>query len=193
MGKMGSGGGSSSSKQSSTGESARESEGEEEITPATAPGTSAGSSVSSMAVSHNASMGSDGKRDPWAGRDPRDVASGIKREATNLRYERRGIGRRNDRIQSPDKVRDQKTLDRGEVLGDAKKARHSGNLGHESKKIQRFPRYREGMEPFKQQDGEKLQNPRIENFPTEKNAHGVVSGKKNLPRGYGASKQEYEQ
>lgn len=205
MGKMGSGG-SGGSKQSATGESIREAEADEdEMAPATAPGTSSASSVSGMAVTHNASVGADGKRDPWSGRDPRDVAQGIKREATNLRYDRRGIGRRNDRIQSPSKVRDQKTLDRGEVLGDAKKARHSGNLGHESSSgssngrtlgkvgrkdvesvrqsadgITRFPRYKETFQPFKQQDGEKLQSPKV--MPVEDHSKTI--------KGFGANKRE---
>jgi len=121
---------------------------------ATAPGTAFPARGSTIATTHNASMGdkrnpwrgtevdaSSGRRDHYRGQDPRDIASGIKREATNLRYERRAIGRKNDRVQTPDKRRDQKSMDRGEIIADARQALSSGNLGHESKKkIRRFPR-----------------------------------------------------
>jgi hypothetical protein len=234
MGKMGAGGGSSAGKASSGGghfESVREADDAEaeddaEALPATAPGTAFPAKLSTFATTHNASK-ADGKRDPYEGRDPRDVAESIKREATNLRYDRRGIGRRQDRIQSPHKVRDQKSLDRGEIVTKAKKALKSGNLGHESQGgvrgtdgHVRFPREaqdppardqnmgaltqaernkrlvrqrgsRESMEPFKTQDGEKLQRPRHEDFPTEKSAHQVSTGKRNSPRGFGANKREY--
>jgi len=274
-----------------THESEAEDDSEDEA-PTTAPGSSSFSRVSGYTTTHNASTGdrrtpwdgsdvdaSTGRKDHYRGRDPRDVASSVKREATNLRYERRGVGRRQDRIETPNKIRDQKSMDRGEIINDAKQALKSGNLGHESteggpgsgphpsegkieerkygrlkrkkeafrelqqrraegedvkiykrigqytdfygkgrgikgfgadsyfvdnpknqqkarksesKKPMRFPRTkeREAMEPFKPQDGERLQKPRTEDYPTEKNAHSVVTGKKNNPRGYGASKKE---
>jgi hypothetical protein len=205
MGKMGSGGG---SKQS---ESVRES------APATAPGSSAGSSVSGMAVTHNASVGADGKRDPWSGRDPRDMASTIKREAANLRYDRHGVSDRlRNRHTGPSQMRDQKSMDRG-ILTKTKRAMRRGYneaeipdsdlhevrtiRRREERRIQaavdrgdriiRFPRLsRESMEPFKTEDGERMQrHDRIENFPTEKNAHHVVTGQRNRPRGYAALKR----
>lgn len=46
---------------------------------------------------------------------------------------------------------------------------------------------RESMSPFKQQDGERLQKPRVNNFPVEKNA---TNRNRNNPRGYGASKRD---
>lgn len=104
-----------------------ESEGVED----TAPGTSTATNVSSFATTHNASVGADGKRDPWANQDPRDMASNIKREAANLRYTRHAIGRRQDRIQTPDKIRDQKSLDRGDLVTTARRAAKRGNLNRE--------------------------------------------------------------
>src|SRR6266576_132735 len=140
----------------------------------TAPGTSSASRVSGFATTHNASRGekrlpwrgvdvdaSTGRADRYRGQDPRDVAHGIQREAANLRYERREIGRRSDRIQSPNQVRDQKSLDRGDLLTKAKRAARHGNLNKET--IQRFPRERESMEPFKPQDGERIQRPPVDN------------------------------
>lgn len=178
-------------------ESNRESQEDVEGTlPATAPGTSSATNVHGMATTHNAST-ADGKRNPYDGMDPRDFAGGIKREAENLRYSRRGIGRRSDRIQSPNKVRDQKSLDRGEVINDAKQAVRSGNVGHESERdarIRRFPRLavrgQESMEPFKQSDGDKLQRPRVEVTSTHQ-AHPRASGKELTPRGFGANKKEW--
>jgi hypothetical protein len=260
MGKLPGASGSSKSES----ESVREASPLKEAIPAVAPGTSSASNVSGMAVTHNASVGPNGKRDPWAGRDPRDMADGIKREAANLRYQRRGIGRRQDRVQTPDKVRDQKALHSGNQLTKAKKAMIGGyneseeggpgsgprgrgkfdhpdpvinalahfQLDHDKGKaksnefyakqhglnpkqaahaanamdytrkekesggitrngITRFPREaREGFEPFKTQDGEQIQHPRTENFPTEKNAHAVTTGKPNKPRGFGSNKRE---
>lgn len=314
MGKQGAGGGGSSGQF----ESSRESEATEddEAMPATAPGSSSGSHVSGVAVTHNASR-ADGKRDPWEGGDPRDVAESIKREAANLRFNRRGIGRQSDRTLTPGKRRDQNSLDRGAKVTDARKALKSGNFNHESDDLTeavlraassdghvRWPRRpieeggpgsgphegqshlspkraaikaaedrhqassdkmtairkrykaedkqfigqpdyeeaaaqsmkdfeelekvrrrygvkesglpetapnfdplksanyekrfqkqrgskREAMEPFKKQDGERVQNPRIENFPTEKQGHRVATGKRNTPRGYGANKKEW--
>ena len=122
----------------------------------TAPGTSTATHVSGLATPHNASTGkrrlpwegadvdgATGRKDHYRGQDPRDVSASIQREAANLRYERRAIGRRADRTQTPEKVRDQKSF-RSEVLDDARQARRSGNLGHESlKTIRRFPRLAE--------------------------------------------------
>lgn len=151
MGKFGSGS-SKSSSSSSTGESKQPDKEArrvvkivknalEESDEDTAPGTAFPSS--SYATTHNASVGADGKKDPWAGGDPRDMAGRIKREAANLRYDRHAIGRREDRVQSPHKVRDQKSLDRGDLLTKAKRAAKRGNLNKESKPIMRFPRERE--------------------------------------------------
>jgi len=294
MGKL-PGAGSSGSKQSESNRLSASSD--QSITPATSPGTSSASAVSGMATTHNASRGD--KQDPWDGRDPRDVAESIKREAKNLRYNRHAIGR-GERIQRPDQVRDQKSLDRGDIITKAKRAAKRGNLNKEAaeggpgsgphshgemssedkefykdlaqrasrildkwkkrgggtsyatpkakqsgkvpKKVRwaqdvltkyghllesqdppaaspnfraisapyykkkhivvgeavrskdgitRYPRrYAEAMEPFKQQDGDKLQRPKTRNYPTEKVAHGLRSGKPNRPRGYGASKTE---
>jgi hypothetical protein len=281
------------------------------VSPATSPGTSAPSHVSGTATTHNASRGD--KQDPWDGRDPRDVAESIKREAGNLRYERRGINRQ-ERIQRPDQVRDQKSLDRGDLLTKARRAAKKGNLNKEAyeggpgsgphptvkkfdpsehtkllanhgftryadtrqggtlyshdkdtnnriavhqggswthmqkgsdqksksgpnldtlrahlsgsikesqdppaaapnfraisgdqykKKhvvvgeavtrdgITRYPRVRAAMEPYKQQDGDRLQKPKTRNYPTEKVGHGLRTGRPNSPRGYGASKKEW--
>lgn len=113
----------------------------------TAPGTAFPGG--SFATTHNASVGADGKRDPWSGRDPRDMASNIKREAANLRYQRHGVGRMQDRVQSPHKIRDQKSLDRGDLLVKAKRAARHGNLNKEAMVVgadghYRFPREREG-------------------------------------------------
>jgi hypothetical protein len=217
MGKL-PGAGSSGSKQSESNRLSASSD--QSFTPATSPGTSAASAVSGMATTHNASRGD--KQDPWDGRDPRDVAESIKREAKNLRYNRHAIGR-GERIQRPDQVRDQKSLDRGDIIIKAKRAAKRGNLNKEAQDppaaapnfraisapyykkkhivvgeavrskdgITRYPRrYAEAMEPFKQQDGDKLQRPKTRNYPTEKVAHGLRSGKPNRPRGYGASKTE---
>lgn len=141
---------SSSSSKQSVQASVRESDED------TAPGTSTRTHVSSFATTHNASQGrkslptnwrgSDidsrtGRKDNYRNQDPRDIAESIKREAANLRYERRGVGRRQDRVQTPDKIRDQKTLDRSEVVTKAKRALKSGNFNKES--IQRFPRERQ--------------------------------------------------
>jgi hypothetical protein len=158
--------------------------------PATAPGTSTYSGVSSFATTHNAST-ADGKRVPWPA-DPRDVATNIKREAANLRFERHAIGRRADRIETPDKIRDQRSLS-GKVT-DARKSLRSGNFNHESEvPIMRFPRERkrkrEGMEPFKQQDGDRVQRPRVEHVEDHQ-GHPRGLGKRMTPQGFGASKQE---
>ena len=172
-------------------ESVRESEDDSESLPATAPGASTATAVSGMATTHNASVGADGKRDPWAGRDPRDVAEGIKREAANLRYERKGVGRRQDRVLTPDKVRNRKTMDRSEVLTKAKRALHRGNLNKEAQPM-RFPRLHEiaeAMEPFKKQDGDRLQRPRVETVP-EHQGHPRSSTKRMSPSGFGAHKRE---
>lgn len=142
----------------------------------TAPGTAFPGG--SFATTHNASVGADGKRDPWSGRDPRDMASNIKREAANLRYQRHGVGRMQDRVQSPHKIRDQKSLDRGDLLVKAKRAARHGNLNKEALVVgadghYRFPRerkQREGMEPFKPQDGERIQRPKVDNFPVDHKA-----------------------
>lgn len=214
--------------------------------PATAPGTSTYSGVSSYATPHNASVG--GKKLPWQA-DPRDVADGIKREAANLRFDRHAIGRRADRIQSPDKVRDQKEL-LGKVK-DARKSLRSGNFNHESEEggpgsgphkrqalelerlklvnkafraisnsprqlrikkqikdiedrlkslpqkeshvpIMRFPRLRKResvFEPFKKQDGDRAQKPRVEHVEDHQ-GHARGSGKRMSPSGFGANKKE---
>jgi hypothetical protein len=241
----------------------------EDESPATASGTSTFSHVSPGATTANASRGE--KRNPFPV-DPRDVVHTIKREAANLRYERREIGRRQDRTQTPNKVRDQKSMDRGEIVHDAKQALKSGNLnkeagvkgmkwgnqkarqvvgrlnkqgftheytkthptdgskshhfthsdgrhvyvtgqgyvnayakngdldekaqrdltrprlkGYESKEaIRRFPR--ESMEPFKKQDGDRLQRPRV--FPVEDHNAAPRSAGRMNPRGFGANKKE---
>lgn len=172
----------------------------------TAPGTSTASRVSSFATTHNASRGekrlpwrgvdtdeSTGRRDHYRGQDPRDIASGIKREAANLRYERRAIGRRQDRIQSPDKIRNQASLDKGDILTKARRAAKAGNLNKEARPSRdgryRFPRERESMEPFKKQDGDRLQRPRVE-ATEEHQGHPRNSGKRLSPSGYGANKRE---
>ena len=149
MGKLPGAGGSSSSSKQSVGESVRESN--EDI----APGTSTFSKVSRYATTHNASAGNKdlpvewrgkktdeatGRRDAYNGHDPRDIAESIHKEAANLRYRGRSIGRRQDRVQTPDKVRDQKSLDKSDIITKAKRAMKHGNLNKESKPIQRFPR-----------------------------------------------------
>ena len=48
----------------------------------------------------------------------------------------------------------------------------------------------ESMEPFKPQDGELLQKPRTEDYPEEKSAHSVTTGKRNSPRGFADNKRE---
>lgn len=228
MGKQGAGGGSAGGGGGSQFESNRESDFEE----ATAPGTSTFSNVHGTATTHNASN-ADGKHDPYSDLDPRDYAGTIKREAGNLRFERHGLNRRTDRTLTPNKRRDQNSLNRHDKVVDARKSIRSGNFNHEAVKpddlteavlqastdgVFRFPRRktpetapnfdpltndkseahlqkqrgskRESMEPFKQEDGEKLMKKRIENFPTEKNAHQVVSGKRNNPRGYADQKRD---
>jgi hypothetical protein len=49
---------------------------------------------------------------------------------------------------------------------------------------------KESTMPFKQQDGERIQRPRTENYPVDKNAHAVTTGKKNSPRGFASNKRE---
>lgn len=102
--------------------------------PTTPAGTSTFSHVSSYAAPANASRGG-GKAAAWP-IDPRDVASTIKREAANLRFDRHEIGRR-DRVLSPEKRRDQQELS-GKIT-DARKSLRSGNFNHESQSVRRNP------------------------------------------------------
>lgn len=88
-----------------------------------------------------------GRKDHYRGHDPRDIAESIKREAANLRFRRRGVGRKHDRYATPDRKRDQKSLNRHDKIAKARKSLRSGNFNHESKRklptdpsIQRFPR-----------------------------------------------------
>jgi hypothetical protein len=199
------GSGSSSSMQSGESESFGESETNEDED--TAPGTSTYSHVSSHATTHNASRGdnkelpwrgttvdeSTSRKDPYLGRDPRDITSAIKREAANLRYQRRGIGRRQDRIESPYKVRDQKSLDRTEVITKAKRAARAGHLNKEA--IQRFPRYAETEEVIhktgsgyqvKSEKGKNLSSPNLSKRQAKKRLAQVeyFKHKESEPRRY---------
>jgi hypothetical protein len=37
---------------------------------------------------------------------------------------------------------------------------------------------------------QQLQKPRVENYPTDKSAHAVATGKRNSPRGFANNKRE---
>jgi len=56
--------------------------------------------------------------------DPRDVASGIKREAATLISRKPGLHHKRDAMLTPDRVRDQKSMDRGDIVTKGRRAVH---------------------------------------------------------------------
>lgn len=86
--------------------------------------TPASNEAESMEPVFGTHLESGDKDKGWKDRDPRTFHESLLREAANIRLKKKPINRRRNRILTPDKRRDQSTLDRGDVVTKARKALH---------------------------------------------------------------------
>lgn len=131
-----------------------------------ASGTSSGKSASGMGIGQmggssggsggagqESEGGGRGKR--WGKDDPRVLAESLLREAANTKLKRKPLNRRRFAQQTPDRIRDQKEFTGDHSLTKSRRAFRGGYNESGKKKT------KEGFEPFKKGDGQRLQDPNV--------------------------------
>lgn len=176
----------------------------------TSSGSSSGKSASGMGVGQMGgssggagaqSESASGTRKPgWNGADPRHVAESMLREAMNGSLKKKPLNRRRFAQMTPDRMRDQKSMNRHDIVQKGKRAIRGqyneadvddkigiGDMGEvDIDKKKRKKKSREAMEPFKKGDGDKIQDPEVLAIP-DREGQPWLKKKKNAlttnPRG----------